>query len=74
MPDKPPVKWHYSTWGVLILLGLIGPLAFWFLWKSPSFSTASKWFWTLAVLVLTGLLIVTAELLPLLIAQALVGL
>ena len=71
--QKQSGKWYYSVWGVLFLLGLVGPLALYFLWKSPSFSKTSKWLWTIAVLVLTGFLVVTAEFLPLLISQKLIG-
>ena len=56
-----------------MILGFVGPLGLYVLWKSPSFSKTSKWLWTIAVLVLTGLLVVTAELLPLFISQALIG-
>ena len=66
-------KWYYSTWGVLILLGTIGPLALPVLWRSPSFGKTAKWFLTIALLALTGLLVVAAELLPLLIVQRLGG-
>ena len=68
---KPPVKWHYSVWGVLILLSILGPFGLFFLWKSPVFSRTSKWIWTFAILVLTVFLAIAAELLPLWIAQRL---
>ncbi|MFH1857805.1 MAG: hypothetical protein ABH845_02745 [Candidatus Omnitrophota bacterium] len=68
-----PGKWHYSFWGVLVLLGLLGPLGLYFLWRSPSFGKVSKWLWTIAILVLTLLLIATAELLPLVLSQNLIG-
>ena len=71
--QKQPGKWYHSFWGVLIILGTVGPFGLYFLWKSSSFSKTAKWFWTIAVLVLTGFLIVTAELLPLFISQALIG-
>ena len=67
--EKPSVKWHYSVWGVLILLSLLGPFGLFFLWKSPLFGRTSKWIWTLAVLVLTLFLAMTAELLPVWLAQ-----
>ncbi len=69
--EKKPVKWCYTVWGVLFLLSLLGPFGLFFLWKSSSFGKASKWVWTVAILVLTGVLVVTAELLPLWIAQRL---
>ena len=67
--ERQPVQWRYSVWGVLILLGILGPFGLFFLWKSPAFGRTSKWMWTIAVLVLTLFLAMTAELLPLWIAQ-----
>ena len=43
------------------------------LWKSPAFSKTGKWVWTILVLLLTLVLIVTAELLPLVLAQLITG-
>lgn len=70
--EKQPVKWRHSRWGVLILLGIIGPLALPFLWKSPFFGKWVKWLLTIFTLVLTGIAILTAELLPLWISQTLI--
>lgn len=69
--DKQSVKWRYSRWGVVILLSILGPLGLPFLWRSPSFGKGLKWLMTVLLLVFTGLLMVTAELLPLLISQTL---
>ena len=66
---KLPVQWRYSVWGVLVLLSTLGPFGLFFLWKSPVFSRISKGFWTIAILALTVFLAMTAELLPLWIAQ-----
>ncbi len=70
--EEQPVQWRHSRWGVLILLGIIGPLALPFLWKSPSFGKGVKWFLTISTLALTVIAILTAELLPLWISQTLI--
>ena len=63
------VKWRYTRWGVLILLGTVGPLAFYCLWKSPEFNLFWKWMLTILTLLVTLFLVVTAEVLPLVVSQ-----
>lgn len=72
-PAQPvqKVKWRYTKWGVLIILGTIGPFGLYFLWKSPEFNLFWKWALTLMTLALTLFLALTAEMLPLLVGQSL---
>jgi|GEM_PF-2007905 len=67
--ETKKVKWYHKKWPVLIILGTIGPFGLYLLWRSPEFNTFWKWMLTLATLLLTFLLMVTAEMLPLLVAQ-----
>ena len=66
---RKQVKWYHTKWGVLVILGTIGPLGFYALWKSPEFNLFWKWMLTILTLLLTLFLVVTAEMLPLLVGQ-----
>jgi len=65
------IKWYHRKWSVLMILGTIGPLGLPVLWRSPEFSLAWKWILTLVTVLVTLLLIMVAEMLPLFIAQTL---
>ena len=67
--ETKKVKWRYTKWGVLVILGTIGPFGLYVLWKSPEFNAFWKWILTMITLALTLSLVVTAEMLPLLVAQ-----
>ena len=45
------VKWYYRRWFIYLMLGIAGPLALLWLWRSPHFSKRAKWIWTAAVVI-----------------------
>lgn len=53
MQEKDKPKWYYTVRGVVLLILLIGPVAFIFLWKSKQFSLLSKILVTIIVIVIT---------------------
>ena len=55
-PPNQEKKWYLKWWTVLVLLATLGPFGFPFLWKSKDFSLFWKWFWTIAISVLTIML------------------
>jgi hypothetical protein len=48
-----PEKWYLRWWMVAVWLFVAGPFGFPALWKSKDISRFWKWFWTIAILVLT---------------------
>ena len=64
-------KWYHKKWAVLLILATVGPLGLPLLWKSPEFGRVSKWIMTVTTVLITLLLIFAAEMLPLLVSQAL---
>ena len=69
MQETKKVKWYHTKWGVLVILGTIGPFGLYVLWKSPEFNLFWKWGLTILTLLITLSLVVTAEMLPLLVSQ-----
>ena len=49
----PKRKWYYDIWFVVLMLFVLGPLAFPLLWKSEKFSPFMKWFLTIAFILIT---------------------
>lgn len=58
-----PVDFYYKIPYVVGMLLLVGPLALPLLWKSPYFSRAAQWVWTIVVVGVALLFVVTPYLL-----------
>ena len=57
MDAQEPLKekrWYLKWWSIFVLFVTIGPFGLPFLWKSKDFNLFWKWFWTIAILVLTA--------------------
>ena len=52
-PQGATEKWYLRWWMVVVWLLTLGPFGFPLLWKSKDISRFWKWFWTIAVSVLT---------------------
>lgn len=57
LPDGPEVKWYYSRYAVMIGLGTMGPFALPLVWFNPRYTAIKKITLTVAILVLTILIL-----------------
>jgi len=64
-----PLDWYYRRPYVVAMLLLIGPVALPLLWRSPHFSTAARWTWTVLVVGVVILFVATPYLLQGLLQQ-----
>jgi hypothetical protein len=55
----PHVPWQYKHWGVIITALCLGPLALYFVWRSPVISRNAKAVYTAIIGVLTWIVIKT---------------
>lgn len=58
-----PQDWYFRRSYVVVMLLLVGPLAFPLLWRSPYFARAAKWGWTGLVTTMVLLFLATPYLL-----------
>ena len=56
-PNMKEKKWYLRWWSVFLWFATVGPFGLPFLWKSKDFSLFWKWFWTIAMVVITAFLI-----------------
>lgn len=64
-----PIQFYYRRPYVVTMLLLVGPLALPLLWRSPNFSRAACWTWTVIVVAAALLFVVTPYLMNWLIQQ-----
>lgn len=64
-----PLDWFSRPAYVIAMLLLVGPLALPLLWRSPYFSRAARWGWTVLVIAAVGLFLIMPYLLTRLLEQ-----
>ena len=54
-----PLEWYYRRPYVVSMLLVVGPLALPLLWRSPHFSRVARWLWTIVVVGVAALFLLT---------------
>ena len=54
-----PLEWYYRRPYIVSMLLVVGPLALPLLWRSPHFSRGARWLWTIVVVGVAALFLLT---------------